>query len=525
MTLHDETMPPDATALAHPASGGSDAGSRHDRAVGNLASRVYPDGDDARTDPWSIDLERIQFSPYFSRLSAVTQVVSPSIGGAPVHNRLTHTLKVSAIARVVALQLNTRSRRAGEGDVCNATVVEAAAYAHDLGHPPFGHLGESTLDRLAREELGLPDGFEGNAQTYRILTALDVVENAPRGLNLTAAVRAASAKYPWAPSVDAADVERIGPPRGIRRSPDGAYRVHKYSAYDLDLADLVEARQGVDAEPLRQSVEGAVMDLADDIAYSVHDVDDFYRAGILDHAPIAAEFRGWLDDVLVWRDRDDAEVRAELMPGAGLERLRRKMRRDDPWIADDEAFLAAVSDVDAEMVTDLLARPFDGSLTAERRLAAFTDRWIRRFQESADLRPLDTPRAGPVVLSPWAWHHVEVLKFVHKRFVLSRPDLAIQQRGMSRILARSVRALGEWLDDDLDRARTPRRLRELIALAREQYASLPVERRPSDAEAEKLARSRGIVDYVASLTDSQAFALSEAISGRADRLWALGQRL
>lgn len=518
MTLHDETPPPAADALAtapmHP-----------DTVVDNPASRVHPDHDDARADPWSIDLERIQFSPYFSRLSAVTQVVSPSIGGAPVHNRLTHTLKVSAIARVVALQLNTRSRRAGEGDVCNATVVEAAAYAHDLGHPPFGHLGESTLDRLARTELGLADGFEGNAQTYRILTALDVVENAPRGLNLTAAVRSASAKYPWAPTVDAADIERIGPPRGIRRSSDGAYRVHKYSAYDLDLDDLVEARRGVDAEPLRQSIEGAVMDLADDIAYSVHDVDDFYRAGILDHAPIAAEFRGWLDDVLEWRSRDDAEVRAELAPGAGLERLRRKMRRDDPWIADDEAFLAAVSDVDAEMVTDLLARPFDGSLTAERRLAAFTDRWIRRFQESAQLRPLDTPRAGPVVLSPWAWHHVEVLKFVHKRFVLSRPDLAIQQRGMSRILARSVRALGEWLDDDLDRARTPRRLRELIALAHEQYARLPADRRPSDADAETLARSRGIVDYVASLTDSQAFALSEAISGRADRLWALGQRL
>ncbi|MBB3159343.1 dGTPase [Microbacterium proteolyticum] len=522
MTLQDETAPPAADAGASTPAG-ENPGARG--TVQNPASRVFPDRDDARADPWSIDLERIQFSPYFSRLSAVTQVVSPSIGGAPVHNRLTHTLKVSAIARVVALQLNTRSRRAGEGEVCNATVVEAAAYAHDLGHPPFGHLGESTLDRLARTELGLADGFEGNAQTYRILTALDVVENAPRGLNLTAAVRSASAKYPWAPSVEATEIERIGAPRGIRRSSDGAYSVHKYSAYDLDLADLAEARQGVDAEPLRQSIEGAVMDLADDIAYSVHDVDDFYRAGILDHAPIAAEFRGWLDDVLEWRSRDDAEVRAELAPGAGLERLRRKMRRDDPWIADDEAFLDAVSDVDAEMVTDLLARPFDGSLTAERRLAGFTDRWIRRFQESARLRPLDTPRAGPVVLSPWAWHHVEVLKFVHKRFVLSRPDLAIQQRGMSRILARSVRALDEWLDDDRDRARTPRRLRELIALAREQYAALPAGRRPSDAEAETLARSRGIVDYVASLTDAQALALSEAISGRADRLWALGQRL
>ena len=338
-------------------------------------------------------------------------------------------------------------------------------------------------------------------------------------------MRAASAKYPWSPSVSAAEVERIGPPRGIRRAPDGAYRVHKYSVYDIDVDDRDQARQGVDAEPLRQTIEGAVMDLADDIAYSVHDVDDFYRAGILDHAPIAAEFRGWLDDVIEWRSRDDAEVRAELVPGAALERLRRKMRRDDPWVADDEAFLAAVSDVDAELVTELLARPFDGSLTAERRLASFTDRWIRRFQESARLRPLDTPRSGPVALSPSAWHHVEVLKFVHKRFVLSRPDLAIQQRGMSRILARSVRALGEWLDDDLDRARTPRRLRELIALAREQYAALPAERRPTDAEAETLARSRGIVDYVASLTDAQAFTLSEAISGRADRLWSLGQRL
>lgn len=489
------------------------------------ASRLYDDRDELRTDPWSIDLERIQFSPYFSRLSAVTQVVSPSISGAPVHNRLTHTLKVSAIARVVALTLNTRSRESGGADVCDPTVVEAAAYAHDLGHPPFGHLGESTLDRVARTELGLADGFEGNAQTYRILTALDVVETAPRGLNLTAAVRTASAKYPWAPSASAAEIERIGPPRGIRRAPDGAYLVHKYSVYDLDLADLDEARRGVGVEPLRQSVEGAVMDLADDIAYSVHDVDDFYRAGILDHAPIAAEFRGWLDDVQGWRSREDSEVRAELAPGAGLERLRRKMRRDDPWIADDEAFLDAVSDVDAELVADLLARPFDGSLTAERRLAAFTDRWIRRFQESARLRPLDTPRAGPVVLSAPAWHHVEVLKFVHKRFVLSRPDLAIQQRGMSRILARSVRALGEWLDDDRDRARTPRRLRELIDLAHTQYALLPDDRRPSDGEADARARSRGIIDYVASLTDAQAFALSEALSGRADRLWSLGQRL
>ena len=77
-------------------------------------------------------------------------------------------------------------------------VVQAAASAHDLGHPPFGHLGERILDRIARSRFGLADGFEGNAQTFRIMTELDVHGAHGEGLNLTAAVRAAVLKYPWA---------------------------------------------------------------------------------------------------------------------------------------------------------------------------------------------------------------------------------------------------------------------------------------------------------------------------------------
>jgi dGTPase len=77
-------------------------------------------------------------------------------------------------------------------------VVQAAATAHDLGHPPFGHLGERVLDRLARERFGLADGFEGNAQTFRVLTELEVLGPGSQGLNLTAATRAAVLKYPWA---------------------------------------------------------------------------------------------------------------------------------------------------------------------------------------------------------------------------------------------------------------------------------------------------------------------------------------
>ena len=147
-----------------------------------------------------LDLERIRFSPYFSRLSAVTQVIAQPGAGPLIHNRLTHSIKVTAVARAIAVGLTdaaspARSLALEHG--CDAVVVQAAASAHDLGHPPFGHLGERVLDRLAREELGLADGFEGNAQSYRILTALDVSEAAPRGVNLTAAVRTAVATYPW----------------------------------------------------------------------------------------------------------------------------------------------------------------------------------------------------------------------------------------------------------------------------------------------------------------------------------------
>jgi dGTPase len=489
------------------------------------AGRTHPEAALHPDDPFALDLERIQFSPYFSRLSAVTQVVSPSVSGAPVHNRLTHSLRVGAIARAVAFTVNRRSRQAGAGDACDVTVVEAAAYAHDLGHPPFGHLGESVLDRVAREELGVSDGFEGNAQTYRILTTLDVTSGAPAGLNLTAAVRTAVAKYPWSPAVSAADIGQ-GAPRGIRREGDGIV-AHKYSVYSIDADDLAQARAATGIAGLRQSMEGAVMDIADDIAYSIHDVDDFYRAGILDHAPIAAEFEGWLERAAQWRALPEDAVASDTSRGSALERLRRKMQRDDPWIADDDAFHDAVSAVDREVVSDLLAHPFDGSLAAERRLAAFSERWIRTLQESAVLAASDSPRSGPVTLSAPAWHVVEVLKFVHKRFVLSRPDLAIHQRGLSRILVRSVRALTLWLDDPLDRPRAPVRLHALIDLARQDHERLRARTGSGESAAtiERLAQARGVLDYVASLTDAQAVALSEAISGRADRLWSLGQRL
>lgn len=477
-----------------------------------------------------LDLERIRFSPYFSRLSAVTQVIAQPGAGPLIHNRLTHSIKVTAVARAIAVGLTDASSPARDLVLehgCDAVVVQAAASAHDLGHPPFGHLGERVLDRLARETLGLADGFEGNAQTYRIITALDVCEAAPRGLNLTAAVRTAVAKYPWTRFVDAASVGGELP-RGLRRS-EGGLEVVKFSAYDLDADDLVAARRGL--PPMEQSLECSIMDIADDIAYSIHDVDDFYRAGLLSHGAVAREFRGWLSGTRELEALADAELDSRAAPpGAALDGLRRKLRRSDPWIADDDAFAAAVDVVADDLVDGLLATPFDGSIASERALSSFTNRWIGHLQTSVVPAPAGIVRSGLVTLDQRAWHEVEILKFVHRHFILDRADIVMYQRGLSRVLTRAVKGLAAWITDDYDRNRVPQRLRELVEIATDGYARLRASRPddvpiPEASEVLSMGVGRGVIDYVASLSDDQALAVSEAIDGRPDRLWEIGQNL
>ena len=158
--------------------------------------RGYPPGESE----FRTDLERIRFARALSRLADVTQVVTSMATSGVVHNRLTHTIKVTGVARAIAVRLLSTQDQNQLHDLggLDHVVVQAAATAHDLGHPPFGHLGERVLDRLARERFGLADGFEGNAQTFGYLTELEVLGPGDLGLNLTAATRAAVLKYPWA---------------------------------------------------------------------------------------------------------------------------------------------------------------------------------------------------------------------------------------------------------------------------------------------------------------------------------------
>ena len=476
------------------------------------------------------DLERIRFAQSFSRLAEVTQVVTAGATSGVVHNRLTHSIKVTAVARAIAVRLLRSEERELLRDLggLDHVVVQAAANAHDLGHPPFGHLGERALDRLARDRFGLTDGFEGNAQTFRILTELEVHGPGDQGLNLTAAVRAAVLKYPWGRlhAPDPHPTTWAEPPRGAGHgSGTGAA---KFSGYVIDLPEMLDALSAFpDLPPGRQTLECSVMDLADDIAYSLHDVEDFHRSGVLQFSPVSGEFRSWEADQPGFEMLPEARlVELGRMPGAGLERLRRRLADRDGWMYDEQEFAAAVASVGDEFVDGVLAAPHDGSMIADRAISGFTSRWIDHLISSVQPTPDPPVRSGYVCMTSPAWHEVQVLKFVNQYFILDRPDLAMFQRGQEQMLEHLVTAFDLWLSDRMDAGRAPRRLVDLVNAATFGYERMAethpewLDGRTGDVELARMGRGRGIIDFVSGLTDAQAVAFSARLAGTSGLLWS-----
>jgi dGTPase len=202
----------------------------------------------AERSPYQRDRARVLHSAGFRRLATKTQVHTAGSDDF-LRTRLTHSLEVAQIAREMGHQLG-----------CDPDVVDTAGLAHDLGHPPFGHNGEDALDAVA-EPCG---GFEGNAQTLRVLTRLEA-KIPGAGLNLTRASLDATCKYPW-----------------YRREGE-----RKFGVYAADAPVFGWLRDG--AEPGRRCLEAQVMDWADDVAYSVHDVEDGFHGGYVALGPLLSD--------------------------------------------------------------------------------------------------------------------------------------------------------------------------------------------------------------------------------------------
>jgi dGTPase len=279
----------------------------------------------------------------------------------------------------------------------------------------------------------------------------------------------------------------------------------------------------------RQTLECSVMDLADDIAYSLHDVEDFHRSGVLQFSPVSGEFRSWASERRKFADLTGARLdKLARSPGAGLERLRRRLLTKDEWIFDEETFADAVLTVGEEFVDGVLAVPYDGSMASDRAISAFSSRWIDHLITSVILDPDPNVRSSYVALSRDAWHEVSVLKFVHQYFILDRPDLAMFQRGQAQTVDHLVAGFDAWLSDRTDASRAPRRLGDLVTAATYGYERVAddhpewLDGKTSESDVARMGRGRGIVDFVSSLTDEQAVAFAARLSGASGLLWSTG---
>lgn len=230
-------------------------------------------------DDFERDYGRIIHSAAFRRLQGKTQVIGPSEGDYH-RTRLTHTLEVSQIARGIAIQLNQTSNvlTINERQI-DISLIESGALAHDLGHPPYGHQGERALNQCMKRY----GGFEGNAHTFRLLTRLEGVGK--NGLNLSRATLLSIIKYPIlfdvAMNAKAADKN---PPKSNIFNEDKYifdWLIKEFTQKDIDYFLDETIFENRHTKTLNKTLECSIIELADDIAYATHDLQDVLKFNLL----------------------------------------------------------------------------------------------------------------------------------------------------------------------------------------------------------------------------------------------------
>jgi dGTPase len=389
------------------------------------------------------DRARVLHSAALRRLAAKTQVVAPgssdSAFGAYLDSprtRLTHSLECAQIGRELGKELGA-----------DPDLMEAACLSHDLGHPPFGHTGEEAL-ALAAADCG---GFEGNAQSFRILVRLEAKalgpDGEPGGLNLTRAALDAATKYPW--------TQGEGRARGTV----------KFGVYADDEPVFQWMRSG--ADPGRACFEAQVMDWSDDVAYSVHDLEDALHAGYL----IPKTLLSLAEQAELF---ELTEIR--YAPGASAAELSETLNR--------------------LLALDYWPGDYDGTFAAQAALKNATSSLIGRFcqaaaaatREAADSAGPLTRYAADFVVPRQTRLECALLKAITARYVMQRADarqLRHRQRELVTGLVQGLSAAPENLEPAF----------------RGWYA----------AATDDCTRLRVVVDQVASLTDDAAYALSRRL--------------
>lgn len=397
-------------------------------------SSYFAGGANPSRSEFARDRARILHSSSLRRLAGKTQVVVPGEDDFP-RTRLTHSLEVAQIAREMGQALGM-----------DPDVTDAAGLAHDLGHPPFGHNGELALN-LVSADFG---GFEGNAQTLRVLTRLEskvLAGDVNAGLNLTRAVLDACCKYPWE-----------------RRDGQAKFGVY---ADDLAAFTWMRAGRGDDVT----CVEAQVMDWADDVAYSVHDVEDGIMSGLID-----------------LRSTRDPQSAAEICAIAAQDFIKADTQMlQEVW--ESLLGLPVLQDVAAHgagVGTSRRGRVALKRATSEL-LGRFSQAAVGATRESFGADSIARYGAQVVVPDPIR-AECALLKATAVRYVMQRDGAAQLQARQRDLLTELVAVLGDRPE-----------------LLMDQHAD-------AFAQAnDDAARMRAIIDQVAELTDSTAMAWHERL--------------